>query len=103
MRTPPRRADEHLRWLRANGHDLAPLTGTDYRVLEAIDRCWEVYCYTSSQHVLQAIRCLLAEMQHHTRPLARELIARAMDWGDRDRLWALVSGPLYNGSKGEHT
>lgn len=33
---------EHLRWLKANGHDLAPLTGTDARALAAIAACWRL-------------------------------------------------------------
>lgn len=90
MRTPVRRADEHLRWLRANGHGLGALTGTDHRALEAIDRCWELYAHTGSERVLAAVAGLIGEMQPSTRFFARELIARAMDWGDRDRLWPLV-------------
>lgn len=90
MRTPPRRADEHLRWLKANDHDLGILTGTDYRALEAIDRCWELYSYTRTDDVLEAIRLLLRELQPKCWHLARELIAKAMDWSDRGRLWPLV-------------
>jgi len=29
-------AKEHMKWLRANGHSTAPLTGTDARALDAI-------------------------------------------------------------------
>lgn len=92
MRNFPRRADEHLRWLRANGHDLGALTGTDHLALEAIDRCWALYAHTRYDAVLDAIALLLCGMQPNTRYLGRELIARAMDWGDRDRLWPRVTG-----------
>jgi len=36
------------------------------------------------------VRSLLPAMQTKCRPFARELIAQALDWGDRDRLWPLV-------------
>lgn len=84
-------AADHLKWLRANGHDLAPLTGTDSKALAAIADAWNLYAYTRSERVLKAISLLIAEMQETTRHLARELIAYAMDWSDRDRLWPQVS------------
>lgn len=104
IRAKPRRADEHLRWLKAiMGKDsyrpegpgglptLAALTGTDYKALEAIDRLWALYCYCDNQqYVLIAIAYAATQMQESTRPLARELIAHALDWGDRDRLWPQV-------------
>lgn len=87
---------EHLRWLRANGHSTAPLTGQDRSALEAIDACWFLYARGDQDGIngaLAAVRALLPAMQESTRPLARELIARAMDWPDRDRLWPLVDLP----------
>jgi len=90
MKRPP--TPEHLKWLRANGHNLAPLTGTDTKALAAVAACWELYAYTRSERVLKAARELAAEMQDSTRPLARELIAYAMDWSDRDKLWPLTAG-----------
>ncbi len=105
-RTPPRRADEHLRWLRLVGEGraadpahpgndlralLPALTGCDYRALEAIDRLWQLYCYCDHpERVIRAIALAAAEMQESTRPLARELVAHAREWSDRDRLWPLV-------------
>lgn len=83
---------EHEKWLKLNGHSLAPLTGTDRRALAAIDACWELYAFASNGvNVLTAVHQLLLEMQPKCWPLARELIARSMDWGDRDRLWSLVA------------
>lgn len=108
-RTPPRRADEHLRWLklviaenspthalprtsRAVGPlpPLGALTGTDFRALEAIDRCWALLGYVEAETVLVAVTALAKVMQESTRPFARVLIARYGDWGDMDRYWPQV-------------
>lgn len=89
-RPAPARADEPLRWLRANGVDLAALTGTDAKALLAIAACWDLFALTRSAGVLGAIDGLLREMQRSTAPLTRDLIARSMDWGDREQYWALV-------------
>lgn len=106
-RTPVHRADEHIRWLRnimgsesfrPNGPPLPPLgalTGTDYAALEAIDRLWNLYCYADHPKlVLRAVALAALQMQESTRPFARELIAHAKDWGDRDRLWPLVEAEM---------
>lgn len=83
---------EHLRWLKANKHHLGALTGTDFRALAAIDACWQLYPHADEPaQVLAAVRLLLTQMQDKTHYLARELIARSMDWGDRDRLWPLIT------------
>jgi len=44
---------------------------------------------------LHAARALLHGMQPQCRPLARELIAFALDWHDRQRVWELVHGTDY--------
>jgi hypothetical protein len=90
---------EHLRWLKANGHSLAPLTGTDTRALEAIAATWMLYAHTRSSGLLRAVAILAREMQVSTRPLARELIAWAMDWGDRDALWPAVEDAIAEASR----
>lgn len=90
-RPPLTRADEPLRWLRAQGHDLAPLTGTDTKALLAIAACWDLFAFTRNEQVLRAIWLLLGEMQISTAPLTRDLIARSMDWSDVERLWGIVS------------
>lgn len=85
---------EHLKWLKANKHDLRPLTGQDRRALAAVDACWGLYSNSDAdgqRGALAAVHALLPAMQEKCWPLARELIARSMDWGDRDRLWPLVS------------
>jgi hypothetical protein len=81
-------------WLRANKVDLASLTGTDSRALDAIAACWELYAYAPNATVLEAIRSLLVSMQPKCRDLTRDLIARSMDWSDIDRLWPAVSRGL---------
>ena len=89
MKTP-----EHLRWLKANKHDLAPLTGQDHRALAAIDACWQLLANSDENGeggAVQAVKSLLPALQPQCWPLARELIARAMDWGDRDRVWPWVA------------
>jgi len=72
------------------------LTGTDARVLDAIAPCWVIYAYNRDPHALDAVRKLLPMMQKSTRPFARELIAWAMDWGDRETIWPLVNGEVPN-------
>lgn len=103
-RTPPRRADEHIKWLRSiigpesfrpegpgGLPPLAALTGCDYRALEAIDRLWALHSYCDHPgRVLEAIALAASEMQESTRTFARELIAKNKDWNDRERLWPKV-------------
>lgn len=89
-----RPAPKWRQWLRANGHDLGPLTGQDARALDAIAACWELYSNSDAAGqfgALDAVRALLPAMQKKCWPLARELIAYAMDWGDRERLWSRVT------------
>lgn len=92
-------------WARANAKDpqspsnidsraLAALTGQDVRVLTAIVACFELYAGSDTEGMraaLLAIRALLPAMQESTRWIARELIPFALDWGDRERLWPLVT------------
>lgn len=75
---------------------LGMLTGQDYRALAAVAMCWELYFGSDAdgqRAALEAIRSLLAGMQQKCWPFARELVAFAGDWGDRDRLWPRVVGP----------
>lgn len=76
---------------------LGALTGQDSRALGAIARCWDLYACSDddgARAALAAVRALLAAMQPQCRFFARELIARSLDWSDRDRLWPLVSEAL---------
>lgn len=73
---------------------LAALTGQDVRALNAIVACWELYACSDEdgqRGALEAVRALLPAMQESTRWIARELIPYALDWGDREWLWDLVS------------
>lgn len=89
-----------LKWLRINGHNLGVLTGQDRRALLAIGCCWELYAVgddAGMRGALAAVRVLLPSLQVKCHPFARELIAYVLDWGDRDRLWALVSASVPDG------
>lgn len=92
MAQRPPSVNEPLRWLASNGHNLAPLTGTDRKALLAIAACWDLFAYTRSLRTLHAIQALLTQMQPTTAPITRDLIARSMDWSDRDRYWPQVWG-----------
>ena len=94
-----------IQWLRQCSRDpssparltkgaLGILTGQDTRALLAIGACWELYSNSDAagqRAALAAIRRLLPAMQTKCHFLARELIAYALDWSDRDRLWPLVA------------
>lgn len=74
---------------------LGMLTGQDERALDAIAASWQLYAAgddVAREAVLLAMPHLIACMQPKCRPFARELIAWAMDWDDRDRLWQWVTG-----------
>jgi hypothetical protein len=91
-------------WLRACSKDpsspaykgtqgLGAITGQDARVLEAISACWFLYAASDDNGraaALIAVNSLLSAMQPQCRGFAKELIAFAMDWHDRDRLWERV-------------
>lgn len=83
-------AKEHTKWLKANGHSLAPLTGTDARALDAIAACWALYAVERQPRILDAVARLVSIMQPKCRPLAAALIPWAMDWSDQVPVWALV-------------
>lgn len=92
-----------LSWLRACSRDkgspirlpgpLGMLTGQDSRALAAVAHCWHLYSSSDedgARGALEAVRALVPALQPQCRPFARELIAQALDWQDRDRLWPLV-------------
>lgn len=114
MREKPRRADEHMKFLRGNSTRapkgsvcyrpegpldatlIAALTGTDFRCLEAIDRLWAAHSFADHpDRIIRAIALIALEMQESTRVLAREVIPHAKDWGDRARLWPLVEREMW--------
>jgi hypothetical protein len=78
---------EHIAFLKANGHNLGALTGTDFRALAAIAALWHLYAYSRKANVIGAVNLALVEMQASTRVFARPLIAHAMDWSDVDDIW----------------
>lgn len=124
-------AEPWRKWLRACARDphspaelpgpLGILTGQDARALDAIAACWQLYASgddDARRGALRAVRSLLPGMQPKCRGFARELIAWAMDWRDREPLWLEVSpvpastplvnlrggafGVYINEPKGEH-
>lgn len=85
-----------VQWLQANGHapTVAAMTGQDRSALEAAAHAWELYARADEvgrEAAIDAVRSLLIAMQPKCRPLVRELIARSLDWDDRDRLWPVVT------------
>ena len=87
-------AAPHAKWLKANGRDLAPLTGTDHRALSAIAQCWQLYAVERQNHVIDAVAHLVLVMQPSTRHLAAALIPWAMDWSDEEPVWTLVCNAI---------
>ena len=70
------------------------ITGQDARALDAVAACWELYSCSDdagARGALQAVTALLPAMQSKCHIFAREIIAWAMNWSDRERLWALVA------------
>jgi hypothetical protein len=96
MPTKPERADEPLRWLRANNHLLGVLTGQDTRALLAIAACWRLYFggdENGQLAALLAVRFLLRGMQSKAWHLAKALIPWVGDWSDEGPVWSrLVDG-----------
>jgi hypothetical protein len=91
-------------WLRACSRDpysptkitraaLGAITGTDSRALHAIAACWELYSVSGREVVLDAVPPLLTQLQPKCWRFAKELIARSMNWEDRDRVWSLLALP----------
>lgn len=92
-------------WLRAASKDnptrigftfqtLGAITGQDARALEAIAACWELYAGSDDagrRAALDAVRSLLPAVQRGCHVFARALIARSLDWHDRERVWPLVA------------
>jgi hypothetical protein len=90
-RAPPERVDEPLRWLRDNGHDLAPLTGTDTRALLAIAACWRLYFNADAQPaIVRAVVELLDSLQPKCWRFAKALIPWAGDWSHEGPIWFQV-------------
>lgn len=94
-----------LAWLRAiqkdadcsscqiRGVPLGMLTGQDKRAMLAFASCLHLYAASDadgSEAALDALCALRHAMQKKCWPFARELIAQAMDWPDRERVWWLL-------------
>jgi hypothetical protein len=77
-------------WLKANlgPHCLAPLTGTDARLLDAAVHLVDAYSVNLTNPVAHAFGDTVRLMQPHCRELAYHAIAHVMDWSHRAHLWA---------------
>lgn len=74
--------------------DLGRCTGQDWRALIAIAAVWDLLACCDEPAAAAALQCareLLTAMQPSCWVFARELIARSMDWSDRDRVWRQVA------------
>lgn len=100
-RTPQEQVSREMcEWLKANGHDTAGLTGTDMRTLMAVSALWEVWANTNSYRVQVAVAELVLDthlLQMKYRPLAMELVAKAANWSDRQKLAAWISNHEMSG------
>lgn len=84
-----------LKWLRANGHDLASLTGQDTAALLAAHALWTLYGAADQDGrdaAIAAARALARAMQEKTRHLIVKVIPCALDWSDEQALSRLVLG-----------
>lgn len=93
-----------LAWLRECADDprsptgltrdqLAMLTGQDKKALAAIAACWQLFFGADAEGesaAAYAITVLLQGLQPKCHFFAKELIAFAGDWSDRDRAWRLI-------------
>ena len=71
-------------------HCLGMITGQDARALAAVAACWQLHASSDeagAEAALCAAALLLAGMQQCCWPLARALIAHAMDWSDIEPVW----------------
>lgn len=90
---PEARCADAFEWMREQKLPTSELTGQDLRALKSVAHAWEVYSVgdeMTKRAALHAVAALLTTIQPKCRPLARELIAWAMDWNDRERIWPLV-------------
>lgn len=89
-------------WIRHRLQDrsaLAPLTGQDWRALEAFLHLVALYGNsdeTGRQCAVMGMACCVCAMQPTTRFLAKAGIPHVLDWSDEDRLWAQIETVALN-------
>lgn len=69
------------------------LTGYDEQILSCIAELWVLYARgdeIARRAVIVSVRALLPALSEKCHPFARDLIARSLDWSDRDQLWSAL-------------
>lgn len=91
MSAHPKVCQTAVKWLSTKKLNLAPLTGQDWRALQAFVHLVELYSVSDgvgATCALVGMKAAVQAMQPHLWHLAWESIAHVMDWHDRDRLWS---------------
>jgi hypothetical protein len=73
---------------------LAPLTGQDWRALQAFVHLVALYGSSDTDgrgHAIEAMRHTVVAMQSSTRHLAKAAIPHMLDWDDEERVWNLLA------------
>ena len=81
------------RWLKHCGHSTAPLTGQDWRAIQAFVHLVELYSVSDGPgrtSALEAMAWTVSAMQPSTRRLAKRTIPMVTDCSDEERIWGFV-------------
>jgi hypothetical protein len=94
-RKPKPTCAEARDWLKLNlgSKALAPLTGTDFRALDAAAHIIELWAVSGEDRVLEAYRAVVLEMQPSTRFFAFHVVAYCCEWSTRAKVWAIADLP----------
>lgn len=90
MARPAPYAQTVFKWLKDNGHNLAALTSTDCRALQAavqIAALWSPYDHDGGKAIAAAWGACVREMQPHCQQFAFHAVAHVANWNDRFKLW----------------
>lgn len=90
-------------WFEENlGADcMAPITGTDGKALRAAAHILELYAYTRNDTLItSAFKTIVSHIQERLRYFAYHLIAKELDWQDRERIWVKAGLVSFRGWPG---
>ena len=73
---------------------LSPLTGTDFRALDAAIQIIAMLAYDRSPEAIEAFGKVVGRMQPHCQWIAYQAIAHGIDWSERDSIWAEAGLPV---------